>query len=179
MRLTFCVLLVASTHSSLLTLCRFQFYGEKEASVPPCAHPLCMDCMSQLLDKVSHNRAKTGRCPICRLLLTSDKITYLGQAADADTALQEEEVPLDGECLDRKLPANRGKVSSFGPVDCSLNGFHLTISDVELSVAGASTLRFGQSALEEAELTQIRRDARSELSEVNQSLVRSKYVSER
>ena len=129
--------------------------------------------MSKLLDKVSQNPAETVCCPMCRLILTSDTITNLGLATDAGTSASGDEMELSGECLDPKLPANRGTVSSL------LSGIPLTMPDDELSITGGSTVRVGQSTLKDDELNQMLLQARFDFSGVDRELVRSKYVAER
>jgi SNF2 family DNA or RNA helicase len=97
------------------------------------------------------------------------EVTYLGVATDVGMV-----------DLETKPAAKSNAVmsSSPAPLKCSLNGFQMTVSDVQVTVAGASTLRFGHTALSEAKLVDELREARSTLAALDQKLVRNAYIAE-
>lgn len=139
--------------------------GEAEIALPACAHPLCQECVISILDGGSSIRDASGHCPTCRDVMRRSEITFLGEAADAGTT-SKNDVPMDDKEEDSKLPAV-----------CSVNGFQVTASSANVSVAGASTLRAKGISMPADELRRTLREDRAYLSTLKEGFLRSYYDS--
>ena len=102
---------------------------EPDLALPPCAHPLCSECIFGLLSSQSSTRQPTGSCPTCRDTITRSEITFLGEAVDAGLTATSTTVSRASDC--------EGTAKKTTELPC----FIVKSADVHASVTGASTIR--------------------------------------
>jgi hypothetical protein len=94
--------------------------------------------------------------------MRQSEITFLNEAADAGTS-------------DKSAGHANGNEDSKEAAVISTNGFQMTAKDVRVSVAGASTIRFGKSKMTEAERRCALHEDRALLSTLNKDFLSNFY----
>ncbi|CAB9512612.1 regulator of chromatin subfamily A member 3-like 1 [Seminavis robusta] len=135
--------------------------AETNIAIPPCAHPICDECILSIMSAASATREASGHCPTCRDTIRRSEITFLGDAEDAGTFTTKPQ-------LQTEMDTSKDEV-----LETNLPSFALTASVTHASVTGASTNRVDCAVLTEAETVRKTQERQAELSCLEELLVSS------
>ena len=75
-RIRTCVAEIQSGEEIECPIC-LEVAGEMEVTLPPCGHPCCTECVSNLLTAATTTREARGNCSICRDVFLKSELTKL------------------------------------------------------------------------------------------------------
>ena len=75
-RIRVCIAQIQSGEEIECPIC-LEVSGEQEVTLPPCGHPCCTECISNLLTAATTTREARGNCAICRDVFLKSELTKL------------------------------------------------------------------------------------------------------